>query len=151
MESGNITFAEWLFQICDDFTMYGKLHLPPDIEACTQPTDLIHFAYPSPVFANASNNITSFANRYILAFHNNTVNKFNLIILEQVLDIIQVINTFDAYDVDEEHSNFAVLSAEYLQSLDYGRHSLSCLKLKVGHPTMLLWNLYLIEGLYNGT
>jgi len=131
--------------------LIGILSLPFYIQAYTQPEDLIHLVYPTNILITALQDIQVFANHCILAFHNDTVNKFNTAVLDKLPGEAQTFFSIDTSDANEEDPNFAQHPAEYLQSLNCSGLPPSCIILKVGSPVMLLRNLYPTEGLCNGT
>jgi len=73
----NFSFASWLYYILFKAMLIGILSLPSYIQAYIQPEDLIHFVYPTNILVTALEDIQVFANHFILAFHNDTVNQFN--------------------------------------------------------------------------
>jgi len=72
-----ISFASWLHEISYKPILIGILSLPSYIQAYTQPEDLIHFVYLTKILVTTLQDIQVFAKRYILIFHNYTVNQFN--------------------------------------------------------------------------
>jgi len=147
----NIYFASWLHDISYKPMLIDILSLPSYIQAYTQPEDLIHFVYPTNILVNALQDIQVFANRCILAFHNDTVNQYNTAVLDKLPGEAQTFYSIDTSDANEEDPNFAQHPAEYLQSLNCSGLPPSRLILKVGSLVMLLRNLYPTEGLCNGT
>ena len=147
----NIAFAHWLERMSYDNSMYGNLPIPEYICTYTVLQDLIEFVYPPATIAAACTDLATFQHRCILAFHNDTINALNAMILEQLPGDLHVFHTLDTSDVNEADPDFAQLPAEYMQSLTSGGLPPSRLALKVGAPVMLLRNLYPKEGLCNGT
>ena len=147
----NLAFANWLECMSYDNSMHGNLQLPEYIRSYTDLQDLIHFVYPPATIANASTDLATFQHRCILAFHNDTINTLNAMILDQLPGDLHVFHAADTSDVNEADPDFAQLPAEYMQSLTSGGLPPSRLALKVGSPVMLLRNLYPKEGLCNGT
>ena len=147
----NIAFANWLERMSYNNSMHGNLQLPQYIRSYTDLQDLIHFVYPPATIANTSMDLTIFQHRCILAFHNDTINALNAMILDQLPGDLHVFHAVDTSDINEADPDYAELPAEYMQSLTSGGLPPSRLALKVGAPVMLLRNLYPREGLCNGT
>ena len=147
----NVVFAKWLECMSYDNSMNGNLPLPEYIRTYTNLQDLIDFVYPPITIATACTDLATFQHRCILAFHNDTINALNAMILQQLPGDLQIFHAVDTSDVNEADPNFAQLPAEYMQSLTSGGLPPSRLALKVGAPVMLLRNLYPKEGLCNGT
>ena len=131
--------------------MYGNLSIPGYIRTYTVLQDLIDFVYPPAIITTACTDLATFQHCCILAFHNDTINALNVMILQQLPGNPQIFHAVDTSDVNEADPDFAQLPAEYMQSLTSGGLPPSRLALKVGAPVMLLRNLYPTEGLCNGT
>ena len=147
----NSIFANWLQTMSYNPSMYGNLSIPEYIRTYTVLQDLIDFVYPPAMIAMACTDIATFQHRCILAFHNDTINTLNAMILEQLPGNLHIFHAVDTSDVNEADPDFAQLPAEYMQSLTSGGLPPSRLVLKVGAPVILLRNLYPKEGLCNGT
>ena len=147
----NVAFARWLEDMSYNLSMCGNISLPEYIQTYTNLQDLIRFVYPQSTIAAACTTFTTFQDRCILAFHNDTINAINAMVLQQLPGDMYVSHAVDTSDVNEEDPGFAQLPAEYMQSLNSGGLPPSRLALKVGCPVMLLRNLYPKEGLCNGT
>ena len=133
----NISFPTWLHNISYKPMLVGILSLPFYIQAYAQLKDLINFVYPPNISVIASQEIQAFANHCILAFHNETVNQFNIALLDKVFSVPQTSYAIDTLATNEEDPNFVQHLAEYLQSLNCSGLPLSRLIFKVCSPVML--------------
>ena len=147
----NVAFASWLQSMSYNASMYGNLLIPEYIHTYTVLQDLINFVYPPATIATACTDLTTFQHCCILAFHNDTINALNAMILQQLPGDLQIFHAVDTSHVNKADPDFAQLPAEYMQSLTSRGLLPSRLALKVGAPVMLLCNLYPKEGLCNGT
>ena len=134
----NSAFAQWLVKISYDSAMYGQIPLPDYVTQFQQENELINFVYPPAVMAGVAENHAVFADRCILAFHNDTVNKFNERVLQGMTGQLHTFHAVDSCDVNEADLDFAQLPSEYLQSLSPDGLPLSKSQLKEGAPVILL-------------
>ena len=147
----NVEFAHWLEYMSYDNSMYGNLLIPEYIRIYTVLQDLMDFVYPPATITTACTDLATFQHRCILAFHDDTINALNVMILQQLPDDIRIFHTVDTSDINEANPDFAQLPAEYMQSHTSGGLPPSRLVLKVGASVMLLHNLDPTEGFCNGT
>ncbi|KAH0604597.1 uncharacterized protein H6S33_006265 [Morchella sextelata] len=82
---------------------------------------------------------------------NDTVAEFNDRVLQEIQGEMHTCYSADTVDSGNSDENTNLLPPEYLQSLNPSGLPLSILKLKVGAPIILLYNLYPKQGLCNGT
>jgi len=149
--ANNQAFATWLAQMSYDSNMYGPLIIPPYIQTYTQVSDLINFVYPPQLLEAAPMDFNIFNGRCILAFHNDTVGQFNSVILDSLPGEVHTFHRINTSHTNEDDPEIEHFPAEYLSSLDIAGLPPSQLLLTVGCPVILLRNLYLSEGLCNGT
>jgi len=99
-EINNHAFTTWLSTMSYDPTMHNHFILPSYLQIYTQCSDLIDFVYPSTLLQTASTDFNIFSNRCILAFHNDTVNQFNALILESLPGMSSVFHLVDSSDTN---------------------------------------------------
>ena len=147
----NHQFLQFLSSITHNPVSYGQLILPPSIHKTNTIEDLCAAIYPLSLLAAASENITAFVGRSILAYRNDTVAEFNDKIISNMPGELHVLHAMNTVDLNEQAVEAEPLPAEYLQSIELASLPPSILKLKIGVPLILLRNISPKEGLCNGT
>jgi hypothetical protein len=132
--------------------MYGRILLPIYIHTTDSAEVFFHKIYLIEQMQSIIKNISFFRDRVILTIKNDTVADINVRILTRlvgetrVYDIINFIN-FDTM----EKSNRPDISIEFLRAQNPSGLPSARLELKIRAPVICFRNLFLKEGLYNGT
>jgi len=94
---------------------------------------------------------SSLVGKAILAFPNDTVNDFNNVLLERMPGEEHSLEAINHVNVPKNNTPAEPFPVEHLQSISLASIQPSCLRLKIGHPLILIQNLSPREGICNGT
>jgi len=100
---------------------------------------------------DAVNSHTARIGRAILAFHNETVNNVNSVLVDRIPGQEYLFESVNYLEVPEDAVEAEPFAVEYLQSISLAPILPSCLKLKIGVSVIILRNLSPPEGLSNCT
>ena len=149
--SVNQFFIDFLKGLVSDPTKFGKIQLPQFIRKVSTIDELCDKLYPQGLLHEAVTSHGALIGGAILAFKNDTVNDFNDILLDRMPGIehrFEAANTVQYSSDANQAEHYAV---EYLQSINLASLPPSCLRLRIGVPLILIWNLSPKQGMCNGT
>lgn len=106
--------------------------------------------YPQDLLNEAVTTHRALGGRAILVFRNDTMNDFNNVLVERMPGEEHRFEAVNHVNVAEDAAAAEPFAVEYLQSICLSSIPLSCLRLKIGAPLILLRNLSPQEGLCNG-
>ena len=147
----NQKFLSFLQEMVTNPFLYDRMLLPPYIHKVSTVDQLCDYLYPQTLLNESVTVHDALVGRAILAFHNETDNNFNNVLLERLPGLEHRFEAVNNVNVDEGAAAAEPFAVEYLQSINLASIRPSCLKLKIGAPLILLRNLSLREGMCNGT
>ncbi len=113
--------------------------------------ELLFAIVPAYFLCLADDNYQWYARRVILALLNETVKKINLKLLGEFEGNMQKLYALDRVDVNDQEYGVHHIPAEVLRAQESGGVPPGELKVKLRCPLILLRNLNVQRGLYNGT
>jgi len=147
----NQVFLTFLRDLVLNPQLYGQLQLPQYIRRVATVDQLHDQLYPQPILNHAIQSHGAFIGTAIVPFRNDTVDDFNNLLVERMLEAEHRFEAANNVDIGADAAVAEPFAVEYLQSISLALIPPSCLRLKIGAPIILLRNLSPGEGLCNGT
>jgi hypothetical protein len=121
--------------------LFGNLELPHFFTVVHQLNELLFSIFPRDQLIPADNNHLLFAKQVILLPLNLTVKAMNLRLLGTFRGDMRILYAIDTADENNQEDGVHHIPAEVLRAQETGGVPQGKLKLKLGCPLILLWNL----------
>ena len=150
------SFSKWLLKIGhgENIDENNEVEIPSDMRT-TDTNSLMHFVYPNLELSSQANPPPAnyFLQQIILAPQNSNVNVTNEILLDKMPGNTKIYYSANniIHEPGADHHRLSFVPPEFFCSIQSPSLPPGDLKIKIGCPIILLWNLSPSKGLCNGS